>query len=403
MNSSQVPKLVIICKKLIENDAIRGKVSNSFVAIFHNNVDEKNLVRLHYFANQLFSGVRRTQVIQHIFSFRRKQKFSIFQLWKNFTLRRQLLRNLMTTIINNLVIDEMQFSFERLLILTKRTIVVSDLQRVIRGFLARLKLRTHLDAILIQTPWRGFLSKKLVIKIKNGRNLAATEIQRYIRGCLDRRFASKVLDSCMQQEWDLMMKERKALELEKKTEATRKIQKAYQSWILWREEQAKREKKKREKRVTDEMAYIRNINVRERKIYEKEVEQHHRNMRNELEEHNIAVKKTQLDCIRIRNLRRKLENEQRKIKQKEVDAIEANQEASDLQKWNSEWFEKIETKCFENHNFCENCITNPDTISEKRLGKELKQKRKIRLGLKSQICTFVIKFEPNLCSNFIMI
>lgn len=322
--------------------------------------------------------------VNYLVSLNKRRKCTAFLFWKNKMVRRQRLRELIKKIIQRYVETSTRYAYNIMLQRAIEMVAMVELQRFGRGFVTRLRLRVHYFATIIQTQCRGMIGRKLFSAITYKRKWAATEIQRRARGNSARRLAFNKLTTYIEQEYENLVKEREKWKQNQDNRAARAIQKAFKRKQKWKKEQNELERRTREASVQKEMEKAKEDYLKERKVYETQLEEFFRNMRLSWEENNILIKRTHSEGIKLRTLRRKLVNEEKKRKEEEAkDALKKSEEEA-LQQWIEDWNKNCEAKINNYKDYCKKCIENPDTLSEKKIGKELKERIKVRCVLETQ-------------------
>jgi hypothetical protein len=134
-----------------------------------------------------------------------------------------------------------------------------------------------------------------------------------------------------------------------------------------------REKMRREIRIQRAMETDRKLFLRERQIYERQLEGFYKLLREEYENCIHIESKVSHDQMKVRTLRRRLKNEE--LQSAEPD----NSEYLATEKWQNEWEAKIESGVKEVKSHCLHCLDQPDNSVEKRTRKNLLMRVKGRV------------------------
>lgn len=183
-----------------------------------------------------------------------------------------------------------------------------EIQRVGRGFLGRIVARNRwmvfTSATMIQTHFRMYLARKQLNILSSMYHWAIVEVQRNIRGALARRLALKKLLTLVEQEHLRNVKERERLEMERGVWYLTKLQ------GLWRRKMASakilelRRKRQREIQLQRAMETERNLFLRERQIYERQLEGYYKSMKEEHDNSNQVQSRIAHDQIKVRTDRK---------------------------------------------------------------------------------------------------
>jgi hypothetical protein len=103
--------------------------------------------------------------------------------------------------------------------------------------------------------------------------------------------------------------------------------------------------------------------LRERQIYERQLEKFYRRIREENDYSAHVEAKVSHDQIQIRTLRRALKNDERK----ELKNAEPDYEYLATEEWKNSWMERIEAGVKDIKSHCLHCLAQPDNSSEKQM------------------------------------
>ena len=318
---------------------------------------------------------------RHIAVIRNRRYLITLQRWKSFTLRRKQFRSLLQSVFERHVRTASKLAFTKILqnaILTKAQ---NEILRVGTRFVLRLKMRAHFYATLIQSQVRMLVGKKLYQSILYKRRWAAVEIQRHLRGIFTRKFAFKVYTTFIEDLFEKLQREKHKTESRRENGAAQMIQNMFIKRKKDKMKQDEVKKRMRKISVEEDIEKSKSNYIRDRKVYESQIEEFYKEMRQSWEDNNILITQTNFEIKKLRTLRRKLASNKKKQKRQELENITKLGKEKRQQEWENDWNRRAIERSDDFKTYCKNCIDCPDTRTEVKMGKELKAKIKIRYDI----------------------
>ncbi|KAL7553296.1 hypothetical protein ACHAWF_016563 [Thalassiosira exigua] len=349
----------------------RGRVYPVFVSRWEEEFYNKTLL-------QLVKNTRRDEAIRDKLGRDvLRTKLRVWKSWLDHAKYQSSLRRILTTInrrVNQRRKARGLFAFSRCAICHRATLVI---QRVGRGFLGRLVARKcwmiYSSATLIQTHFRMHLAKKRLHALYCTYIWAIVEVQRLIRGALGRRLAYRKLMTIVEQERVRIAKEREKLEMERGVRSLIKLQAFWRRKIATAKSMELRQKMQREALIRQAMETERDLFLRERQIYQRQLESFYKSMKDEHLNNDKIQSKVAQDQIKVRTLKRRL-------KKDEIDSAEPdNSEQLAMEKWKRDWGARIEAGVMEMKSNSIHCLDQPDNATEKRTRAIIKERIKGRV------------------------
>ena len=307
-----------------------------------------------------------------------RRKRDAIKLVRGFVFRRKRARFLMTENIVRYVIDNTSDAWMIYRKFAMREIAVREIQRTIRGYMGRtealfLKILFK-SAVLLQCSYRGKLARRRYLALKRKRHWAAAELQRHVRGVLSKRLAMNRLEGFLDSERQKLKKERWEWENAEMIAAVKSIQGQYRKLQARRKVHLLKDKKAREAIIEEEMEDMQRASKRDRKIYERQIEEWYERKRIAWAEDNVLESHTANEKAKIRSYQRKQKELEKK---EELNLKEEHEEAMkdrNVEAWLKRWEKVAQERSLEYKEFCSNCMLAPDTPHERKMGKKLKEK-----------------------------
>ena len=298
---------------------------------------------------------------------RQKTKYSVYAKWLDYARNQGRMRSIFNKIICSVNLERKYRGLFALSQWRRLQFAATDIQRVFRGFLGRLEARQlrmiFIAARLIQTHYRIYRAKTILHALSSRYLRAIVEIQRRVRGAFGRRLALRKLLSLVDRQHRENVMERRRLEMERGCWCLTKLQACCRRKIAIAIVVALREKSQRELQIQRAMETDRKKFLRERQIYERQLEGFYRRMREDHDNSAHVETKVSHDQIQIRTLRRALKNEELK----ELKNSEPDYEYLATEEWNFGWMARIEAGVKEIKSHCLHCLNQPDNSSEKQM------------------------------------
>ena len=193
-------------------------------------------------------------------------------------------------------------------------------------------------------------------------NWAILEIQRHIRGALGRSLALKKLTALVEKEHAKNMNEKRKLEMTRGERAIIKLQSFFRKEKATSKVQELREQNRRERNIRHAMENQREAFRRERKVYERQLEQFYVSLKEENDMKGKKELKIAHDQIKVRTLRRRIKNDE--LKNAEPD----NSEQLLTDEWKKNWELKIQNGVESIKEYSIHCLESPDNRREKKTG-----------------------------------
>lgn len=257
-----------------------------------------------------------------------------------------------------------------------------SIQRIIRTHRANvtiLTLRTERSAIiLVQTSIRSFIAKCRIHHLRQEREDAALAIQRCIRGTIGRHLACNRLLTAIDVRRLYELEQEGMLRHEEVIRRAIVIQRMYRHKIATRKFSEAVEKKARERIVADAIQTLQVEEEREERIHREQIRVHAQVSleKYEIERYNeskAAAAKDEVRKLHIRLLEKERYDKQRKETQLEIEMREKKRDAM-----TNKWIEKESDACNDLEKKCLHCLYSPETPSERKEGKKIRQMIKKR-------------------------
>ena len=254
-----------------------------------------------------------------------------------------------------------------------------DIQSVARGFFGRNVARhccmIYNSSTMIQTQYRMRLARKVLYALWSRYISAIVTVQSAIRGALARRLVFKKLMTLVEQEHLRNVKERERFEWERGIWCLTKLQGYRRRQLAISTANQLRQKLQREIQIQRAMETERKRFLRERQIYERQLEQHYRSMKEEHDSGKQIQAKVDQDKVKVNTLRRRLLHDELKAAEPDLEL----EEYLVTEKWKSEWEARMESgvKDIKRHSI--HCLDQPDNSVEKQTRKTTRKRIKGRV------------------------
>ena len=306
-----------------------------------------------------------------------RTKLYVWKHWLDFTSHQCSLRLLLSRMNHRVELRRKSRGLLAFSLWTFKHYAALNIQRVGRGLLGRRAAKRcwiiFSSCTMIQTHFRMHQAKKRLNFLAARYTFAIVQVQRIIRGALGRRLAFRKLMTLVEQAHLDNVKYRESLEFERGVWCLTKLQAA------WRRKKATlrlfelRQKRQREMNITRAMDADRKLFLRERQIYQKQLEIFYRSMREEQENNKVTQSRIAQDQIKVRTLRRRLKNEER------LSAPPDNSDLLATEKWKSDWEVKIASNVKNAKSFCIHCLEQPENAVEKQKRAQIRKRVKGRV------------------------
>lgn len=293
----------------------------------------------------------------------RRIKLNVLTLWLKHAKFQSSLRRILSMFDQRMKVRMKKQGLTAFLQQVARHNAALELQRVGRGLLGRIKARycwlIYSSATSIQTRYRMYVAKSKLDALSLEYNWAIVEVQRHIRGALGRRLAFRKLMTIVEQQYLNNVKERERLESERGMWCLIRLQSFWRRKIATIEVDKLRKMKQREILVRRAMETDRDIFLRERQIYERQLEAFYRSMKEDHINNERVQSKVAKDKVKVRTLRRRIKNDEI------INAEPDNSEQLATEKWKSDWQSKIVLGVKNKRAYCIHCLDEPDNAVEK--------------------------------------
>ncbi|GMH74275.1 hypothetical protein TrLO_g13608 [Triparma laevis f. longispina] len=304
------------------------------------------------------------------------------KMWRGYMWRRKRARFLMTENIVRYVIENTSTAWMVYRKWCMKEIAVREIQRMIRGHIGRMEAMflkiLFRSAVLLQKTYRGKLSRRRYLALRRKRNWAASEMQRHVRGILSKRLAMNRLEGFLDSERAKLARQKFDWENAELIKAARSIQGQWRKLMARRKVHLLKDKKEREKMIAKEMEDMIKGHNRDRKVYQKQIEEWYEKKRIDWESTNVTENQTAAEKAKIRAYRRKLKAEEGQEEERQEQVKLDQMEEKRVEQWLKVWSKKASEESEKYKIACRNCMIAPDTPLEKKLGHELKRKVKAR-------------------------
>eukprot|EP00956_Cyclotella_meneghiniana_P032202 scaffold87397_cov70-Cyclotella_meneghiniana.AAC.13 len=305
-----------------------------------------------------------------------KVKRLIWLEWRTYTLYRQSLRfclNIIATTATKKMKYQGLYAFINW---STQTVAALTIQRVNRGHWGR-KCAAALwtikqSAIVIQCLVRMYFAKKILQELSALHNRAVVTVQRIIRGALGRRLAYRRLIYLVEREHLRNMQEKSRLLMLRGIWSVTKLQSCLRRIKAARHTDELRAMRQRESDIRHAMEARREKFRKERKVYERQLEEFYRSKKDEYLRNLNIQSKVVRDQVSLRTLRRKLKNDE--LKNAEPDLTESIK----TEEWKENWEMKIREGVEDIKQHCAHCLQQPDNRAEKKIGAQVKKRVRSR-------------------------
>ena len=311
-----------------------------------------------------------------------RRKRDSLKLWRGYMWRRKRARFLMTENIVRYVIENTGTAWMVYRKWCMKEIAVREIQRMIRGHIGRMEAMflkiLFRSAVLLQKTYRGKLARRRYLALRKKRNWAATEMQRHARGILSKRLAMNRLEGFLDTERKKLAKDRFDWENEELIKAARSIQGQWRKTMARRKVHLLKDKKEREAMIQEEMEEMAKAFERDRRVYQRQIEEWYEKKRIDWEQNNVTENQTAAEKAKIRAYRRQLKHEVGVEEEKQEERRLEQLDEQRVDQWLKVWSIKAVEEAEKYKIACRNCMIAPDTPLEKKLGHELKRKVRAR-------------------------
>ncbi|KAL7465338.1 hypothetical protein ACHAXS_007429 [Conticribra weissflogii] len=227
------------------------------------------------------------------------------------------------------------------------------------------------SAVQIQRVFRGILGS--FEQLCSRYLFAVIEIQRHIRGALGRRIAFKRLMQLVDTWRKANTEEKERLMLQSGERSLVKLQSLFRRKKASTLAKELHNQRRREQDIQHAMDLQRKSFLRERKIYERQLENFYMSMKDEHENNQLLSSKIAKDQIRIRTLRRRIYTDELK------NANPDNSEDISIQEWKKDWELRISKGVDDIKAHSIHCLKNPDNSNEKKIRASIRKRVKRRI------------------------
>ena len=305
-----------------------------------------------------------------------KMKHLIWREWQTYTTHRRSMRSILSSIDVSAIKRLKRRGLTVFANWSAMCWAALTLQRVSRGHLGRNIASVHQkikqSAIIIQCCTRMYFAKKKLQIFSASYLWGVVTIQRIVRGAIARSLAFKRLMSLVEQEHIRNMKERDRLLMLRGVWGLTKLQSCIRRINAKRRGCELRAMRKREADIRHAMEARCEKFRKERRVYERQLEEFYRCRREEFCRNIQVQSKVTRDKVSVRTLHRRIENDERK------NASADNSELMYTEQWKRSWEMKIEAGVEDLRQHCLHCLKNPDNRAEKKVSVQVKKRIKIR-------------------------
>lgn len=295
-----------------------------------------------------------------------RKRRQVYQCWLGFVRHQKSLRRAFHA-MNHMVTMSLKARGNRALASWRtKQLSACDIQRVGRGFLGRIKARIcsmmNESATLIQTHSRMYLARQKLQQLLSTYVSAVIKVQSLFRSVLARRLALKMLMALVQQERMVNANEMKRYAWERGIWCLTRLQshQRRKNAVIFVEQL--RQQRLRETEVRHAMEARNAAFRRERKLYERQLEEFYRQMKEDHDTNKKSEAKVLQDKIRLRTLQRRIKNEE--LKSQEPDKVMEENLATE--QWKRDWLAKIEVDVAKTKEHYVQCMDRPANRTDKK-------------------------------------
>jgi hypothetical protein len=336
----------------------RGRIFPVFISHWEEELYSVTLI-------QLVRQRRREQsIIEKLSRDRHRTKLAVWRQWLEYARYQSLLRATVEHINCRIELLRKHRGLLAFVQSSARQHAALQIQRVGRGHIGRNVARqcwtVSYSATLIQTHFRMYLAQNQLQSLASKYIWATIQVQRYTRGALGRRLALTRLLNLVDQEHMKNVQRMERLELERGVASLTKLQALWRRKIAIAKLASMRMIYGREMQIQRDMEASRQLFLRERQIYERQLEQFYKSLREEQENTNQIQSKIAHDQVMVNTLRRRLNFAELKH------APPDNSEQLATEKWLVDNQAKVESEVKATISHCIHCLDQPDNTVEKQ-------------------------------------
>lgn len=308
-----------------------------------------------------------------------RKRRQVYHCWLGFVRHQMSLRHTFDVMNCIVAMNLKARGYHALALWKRKQLSACDMQRVGRGFLGRIKARIcsmmNESATLIQTHSRMCLARQKLQQLLATYVSAVIKVQSLLRGSIARRLALKKLMTLVDKE--------------RMNNANKMHRYAWERgmWSLTRLQSHQRRKnavilvdelrqqRRRETEVRHAMCSRNAAFRRERKLYQRQLEEFYRQMKEDYDTNKTNEAKVLQDQIRLRTLKRRIKNEE--LKSQEPDRVMEEKLATE--QWKRDWQIKIEVDVAKTQEHYAQCLDRPANRTEKKTRSIARKRIKNRL------------------------
>ncbi|CAM9757457.1 unnamed protein product, partial [Ascophyllum nodosum] len=301
--------------------------------------------------------------------------------WQRLVRRRKRCARLMMVISGRFFCCNSSSAF---FVLKRRAIACKaceTIQRMYRGYLGRMIAAFLRDftakVVKAQAAFRGYKRRKEFLTWMYKKHLAATSVQRIVRGAFGRKRARCILEEYYDREMAVVDAEVERLEHKKWHDTVVKVQRRWKTRKACRVGDAISE-------IVAEMKQLQHRETREVDVYKYELSAWFKQQRDEQELSRILDDHSAKEKIKIVSYRHREKGLDENMRQRRLTAADKLEE-QDTEKWQMEWREKGEDRALVYRELLEAVLKHPDTKQEKDLQRSLWAEIKTRENTVMQI------------------
>ena len=306
---------------------------------------------------------------------RRIKKYFVVT-WCHYVVRRQRCRYLLAESVVRFHVNSLGEALHQWAEMVLYSMRLEQIQRIIRGFLARREakflIRLHELATIVQARARCNTAGSAYRLRLQKRIWACVTIQKNIRGNLARRFVAVKLEAYVHRELQKVSQKRFEWENRVKTKAILKLQRNWRSLVIWRKEEAARQKKINEELTLKAFEAHKKEEIRVRNTYEQGLEKWYREYAEEQRKITMFDEFSGAEKAKILAYRKQKQVDRNQQKQSRMMALAEKEEEQRIESWILKWEKEEEDRVLQMKEHLLRIMEAPENPQEKKERSQLK-------------------------------
>jgi hypothetical protein len=301
---------------------------------------------------------------------------SKFHHWKYVVKRKKMIGSHLLTVLDRANEKILRISLFQLRQFAVQVVIVIAFQRLFRRYRTRLRValehKRQKSATLLQSIFRRILAENFTKQTIWNQNVAAVKIQRSFRGYLGRMIAWKRIQTKINERERKRKQELERLRHHTAVQAAIRIQRYYKARYARKQLNKMIHKRRTVLLISREMDEYEKNCALERAIASKQAAEQR------------EAKKTQLDRIQMEETKFRAQKQlllqmQRKIKLEEDTRLKKMNDIKIKSETRSKWEKEIEMTAASYRKYCQECLKDPKTKSDRQFKKHLHALAKKRI------------------------